>query len=354
MSEGGYYSSGPLSYEIDAHFSNAFGGMNAEFSYDEIGVTEMNVVFMVLHILLIVYALTVRAQLIFLQRNHHTATLLFSIVYLSPFKFIFSCGYWLNYSMKGRSNASMWGIGLIIDAFLTAMMITLFLLLGSGWSVFRRKLPVLNRLRTTFFVVAYVTLAVASAVWITVNESTRVDYASYITSRPGVLLLLLLVGCGIRFNILMQQILNKFSIAPVFYFRLRVLASLYIFAQPVIAVFVVGAPVVYHAKVVTSFWSSVHFIAVFLMVFIYDPRCCAADFPFHAHADEMNDKGTGKEIPTTNSFSGGTLAMIDEDGRVRALNSFDRAHIARLKGKYFRIEKCSDFDFAILRCCPEL
>jgi hypothetical protein len=29
--------SGPLKYAINAHFTNAVGGLDAEFSYDEIG-----------------------------------------------------------------------------------------------------------------------------------------------------------------------------------------------------------------------------------------------------------------------------------------------------------------------------
>ena len=33
--------SGPLRYKIEAHFTNAVGGLDAEFSYDEIGLLQV-------------------------------------------------------------------------------------------------------------------------------------------------------------------------------------------------------------------------------------------------------------------------------------------------------------------------
>ena len=34
--------SGPLRYKIEAHFTNAVGGLDAEFSYDEIGLLQVS------------------------------------------------------------------------------------------------------------------------------------------------------------------------------------------------------------------------------------------------------------------------------------------------------------------------
>ena len=144
----GIYTSGPLHYEIDAHFTNAIGGLDEEFSYEEIGLLQINVVFFCLHFSLMFYATIVRNELVKVMRQHHTANLLFTVVCITPVKYCFTVGYWLSYSRKGRANKALWSAGLIVDAVCTTMIICLFALLGSGWSVFRRKLPVINRMRT--------------------------------------------------------------------------------------------------------------------------------------------------------------------------------------------------------------
>ena len=81
---------------------------------------------------LFLYALFVRSELVLVNKYHHTARLLLTVAGISPFKFIFNCGYWVNYAMKGRGNIQVWGMGLVVDAFMTTGMICLFVLLGSG------------------------------------------------------------------------------------------------------------------------------------------------------------------------------------------------------------------------------
>ena len=112
---------------------------------------------------------------------------------------------------------------------------------------------------------------------------------------------------------------------------MRFIASIYIFAQPVIGILVAGAPEVYHLKIITAYWSIIHFCILMVMLVLYDPRLCVKNFPFHANVNEMRDnREEDQDLP---GFSGGTLAVLDEDGQIRVLNSFDKMHIARLKGE---------------------
>jgi hypothetical protein len=68
------------------------------------------------------------------------------------------------------------------------------------------------------------------------------------------------------------------------------------------------------------------------MLVLYDPKAFKGSFPFHAFVKEMRiaqqDKGNRNGL---RSFSGGVDALLDEDGRIRALNTFDKIHLARLK-----------------------
>lgn len=123
---------------------------------------EINVVFMCLHFIMILYAYTVQMKLETANLNHHTANLLFIIVALYPFKYLFAFIYWWRYSDTGVTNLGVWVVSLIIDAIITSLFVYLFACLSSGWSIFRRKLPVLNRLRAAFFVTTFLTLSFSS------------------------------------------------------------------------------------------------------------------------------------------------------------------------------------------------
>ena len=140
-----------------------------------------------------VYAATVRKQLVNSMRLHHVADLLFAVVCVTPVKYILGFAFWLNYSMKGKTSVIVWVLALVVDGIVTAMFIALFIFLGSGWAVFRRKLPVVNRLRATVFVTVYLTLSFASAGWVgSMSSSYRLDFSAFYTSLPGITMLVLL------------------------------------------------------------------------------------------------------------------------------------------------------------------
>ena len=288
---------------------------------------------MCLHFVLMCYAAIVRNKLISASLTHKSADLLFLICCLQPFKFLFLFAYWYNYAENGKSKYPVWACSLVIDGIITALFICLFAILSSGWSIFRRKLPVLNRLRMAFFVSAYMTLALGSALWIASSDEIEETFLIYYTSGPGIAMLVLLVVAGIRYNILCESVMKKFSFEPVFLSRLRFIGSVYMFAQPLMMLCLQGVEETYIPRSMVSFWSCINLLCEFTMLVLYDPKVFKNSFPFHAFIEEMKiapPNGASRKAGLM-AFSGGTDTVWDEDGRVRALNTFDKMHLSRLK-----------------------
>lgn len=83
---------------------------------------------------------------------------------------------------------------------------------------------------------------------------------------------------------------------------------------------------------------------LFLHFYFFKKSCCPSQFPFHALAEEMKREADGETSrqeqlerdarnapPKVISFSGGTAAIVDEHGHVRAHNYFDKMHVDRLR-----------------------
>lgn len=256
------------------------------------------------------YAVSVRNELQNNMKMHHTATMLFIIACLLPIKFVLSLGYWFAYSAQGKQRITLWVLSLIVDNIVTTIFILLFLCLGSGWAIYRRKLPAINRLRMTFFVTVYLTLSIASACWMSTSDDLRINYMSYYSSPPGVLVLVLLTVAGIRFNVLLSNMLTKFAQSPAFFLRLRAMGTIFMLTQPLAALFSLGGNSAYRAKTIMSIWSIIVFLYELLLLLLYDPRVIPSEFPFHAHIQEMND--IDNDASKFGGISGGTAAIVDE------------------------------------------
>ena len=292
---------------------------------------------MCVHFALLLYAYVVQQLL---QRNdiqHHTANLLFLICVLTPFKYLFAMFFWLEYARVGRYEEylGIWIFSKVLESIITAMTICLFAFLASGWSIFRRKLPVMNRMRLAFFVSTYFVLSTACIVWVGFVFEYKMNFILYHETDPGIVMLVLLALCGIRFNVLCHSIGTKFSLEPLFFLRLRVMGSIYMFAQPLMMVFLrADSAGSYRGKTMEAWWSIITFLCQLCFLILYDPRIFKQSFPFQAFVREMKVTSTetgNRSGAALSSLSGGTAAMQDEDGRVRALNTFDKIHLARLK-----------------------
>ena len=292
---------------------------------------------MSVHFVLLIYAYVVQKVLSRNDIQHHTANLLFVICSLTPIKYLFGMWYWLDYTQSGQYDKlfGMWVFSKILESIITSATVCLFAFLASGWSIFRRKLPVINRLRLAFFVSSYLVLSIACVIWVAVVYKHKLDFILYHETDPGIVMMVLLALCGIRYNILCHSVEKKFSIAPMFFQRLRIMGSIYMFAQPLMVLFLrADSAGAYRGKTMEAWWSIITFFCQVIFLVLYDPRIFKKTFPFHAFVNEMKISTVdenNKSVVQLSSLSGGTAALQDEDGRVRALNTFDKIHLARLK-----------------------
>ena len=293
---------------------------------------------MCVHFALLVYAYVVQQILQRSDIQHHTANLLFLICTITPFKYLFAMFFWTEYSRSGLYDQylGIWIFSKVLESIITTMTICLFVCLAAGWSIFRRKLPVLSRLRLSSFVSTYLVLSIACVIWVAVVEKYRMNFILYYETDPGILMLVLLALCGIRFQLLCHSVNKKFCLEPIFLLRLRIVGSIYMWAQPVMMIFLrADSAGAYRGKTMEAWWSIVTFLCQVAFLMLYDPRIFKKTFPFHAFVSEMkvvtNTENNNGARGAFSSVSGGTAALRDEDGRVRALNTFDKIHLARLK-----------------------
>ncbi len=143
------------------------------------------------------------------------------------------------YNSQGTPSAGIWALAQVSEHIFTTAFIGLFISLSSGWTIFRRKLSILNRIRSASFVSAYFMLGLASIIW-SLFQSKESLYISYYTTAPGTFIYCVLMFVGIRYNILCKSIITKFNSDVRMLNYLRILGSVFIVCRPFFALITIG------------------------------------------------------------------------------------------------------------------
>ena len=224
-----------------------------------------------------------------------------------------------------------------------------------------------GRVRLTFFACVYFILKMAALVWYRVEDGEGLQLFH---ARSSASIIAMIVQClaGIRFMQYTQMSMDKWPEHRRFFWILRLVGSLDIFAMPVGLVIVGAITDMYRAKVYFNWQCALGMACKFCLLILYHPRISKRTFPFHAQIEDMkeyklrqiemaghlsNNINSGLDGNSGTSAGGGVggggsnkgrkpisftggpkpddTTSIDSSGRVRPPSYFDKKQIGRLK-----------------------
>lgn len=347
------YDQGPIDVYVQGHCYHLDSNSNnngkrlttKEISYESINMPTITTIFFVGHLILVIAMSYVRYLLTGLGKYHHTVKFLHISFLGYLFRYFFGMLYWLTYASRGQPNK---GIIVTSDAFFIlsdTSMIVFFMLLSGGWTIVRRKMKMIGRIRITFFAAAYLALSVIAQIWKGVTSDGVV--INFYTSPPGILMLMLLVIAMFRIRGSVNTTLTNYPEQKQFFEKFRLLATFYTLRLPVVELIILGCSDISSVEIYTSVDCVVVFLCQSVLLAMFHPRLFPEQFPFHAKLDDMilykldkkkaeskkSEDDLADEQPKVISFTGGygNAELIDEVGRVKPPSVFDRLQLSKLK-----------------------
>jgi hypothetical protein len=356
---------GPIDIELDGHFVNilepdytdgsqGLATIGSEVSFEYAGMKLTAIVFFVVQNFVIIYMIIVRKILISKHRDHHTVKILLVITITEWFRYLFASIYFFKYDKTGIQEPGYLITSQVFYIISDVLLILLLGLLAHGWTIVRRKIKMIGRIRGTFFVIAYLCFSLSALVLSEMAESG--SSVCYYETSPGYLMLAILGIAGLRILTISNSTLKSFnSIQNIkFFYLLRALCVVYIWYAPFWAIVLIKLSALYKRKIFVIFSCIVALITQLTLITLYYPRISSEFFPFHNKVDDMrlyklkkndeNNKANNIDEIQENkpiSFTGGYgNNIIQEDGRVKPESKFDQQQLGRLKALCYSVDSC--------------
>lgn len=339
-------------YNLDAT-SDSNKRAAKEISYEAMNMPSITVIFFIGHIILVLAMTFVRRLLYQQGKDHYTVKLLHASAIGYLCRYFFCMIYWLEYDKRGKPNNGMLITSEAFFILSDTAMIVFFMLLSGGWTIVRRKMKMIGRIRITFFASAYLMLSIISEIWKDVTSDGEI--LNFYSTPAGLLRIMLLVVAAIRIWGAIQNTVTNHPTQKKFYLEFRTLALVYCLRLPVIALVLIGSSEISATAIYASVDCVVVFICQIILVIIFHPHIFPENFPFHAKLDDMKlyklekkraeeskkkasdvndlDQQSQKDEPQIISFTSGysNNEFIQEDGRVKPPSLFDRLQLSKLK-----------------------
>jgi len=345
---------GPLDIFVSAHWTNGpESSINSEFSAHESGLYETAMVCISLQVIVLISLFWVMKLLDIQNSILPTVWFFLCSVVLFTCKFICEVLYWFMYSFDGRPSKVLWVFLRFLE---TCGLCALFIVvvgLAGGWTVVRRKILPIGRLRIVFLVVVYFTLRMAALTWAVYTVETRMSYELFYYSPPGLWLCALDVFVFIRFTTLALRIAAKHPELKLFWRHIRIL-GIFLFAHiPFLMLSVINSDEINQAKIIDIVHNFLLILIQVALVIWFHPSA-NRHFPYHTFLDKFrNGSHLGGLIPNeslnpgmkqkpgssngdiemSTEYTGISSNLIDSVGRARIppvdkrqLNSLRKLH----------------------------
>ncbi len=352
---------GPIDIELEGHFVNilesedgasGLATVGNEVSYEYSGLKLLFILVFVAQIFVLIYMIIVRLILISKHRNHHTVNMLLIITITECFRFLFGAIYFFKYDKTGIQEPGYLITAQVFYIISDVLLIMLLGLLAHGWTIVRRKIKMIGRIRGTFFAIAYLCFSLSALAWSEMTESG--SSVCYYESPPGFLMLAILGIAGLRILIISNSTLKSFASSEniKFFYVLRALCALYVWHAPFWALVLINISALYKRKFFNIFSCFATLIVQVTLITLYNPSTGSRFFPFHNKIDDMrlyklkknenNKAGSNDEVESKPiSFTGGYgNNIVQEDGRIKPESKFDRNQLGRLKALCYSVDSC--------------
>lgn len=183
-----------------------------EASFEYFAIRDIFICFWVFQTLLCIFALYVRADLSSKNRDHYTVYLLFIGTFFYNLKYLFGMCYYSLLENTGKSQNGLLIASSVFQIFADVLILLLLCLLGHGWTIVRRKIKMVGRVRLTLLITSYLMFSISSLIW----KEEKIDYTGqsliFYDSPPGTMLLVVLVMAFLRFWLVIYIIISKIII----------------------------------------------------------------------------------------------------------------------------------------------
>jgi hypothetical protein len=326
MCKAGEFCQGPLDVEYKLTMMNNEGNpLQDHFSADEFGILESTIVFMVLYTLLVIVATYSLLQLKRKRQLHHTVKIFFSSICFQTISLYIKLGYWENVKLGTDPQNN----NLLVqtkrayecfDLFANFSMMLVVVLLAKGWTVVRRKISAMGRVRFAVYMTTYMFLAISAMAYGWSLEPGLVEY-KYDTFA-GELYVGARAVAAIWFTYAVFTTIRNYPSKRGFYRYFWFGYVLWILSVPIVAAIANVASIWAREYIVVITESVFNFLGHTVLLALLWPSHYNKQFPFHAKTFHME----GGKLPTPSRK--GTQVLFNKSGATMSSAGRERTHVS--------------------------
>lgn len=136
-----------------------------ELSYDEHGMLIYSIVFFLLEICLTYLSIIISNNLKRIEKYHATVKILNYSIYMEDLSSLFLLLYYLFYSDSGKIFPLLRLLSSLFYTISESLIILLFILIGKGWTIIRRKISRNGRVRISIYYSIYLGISIVSILY---------------------------------------------------------------------------------------------------------------------------------------------------------------------------------------------
>ena len=303
------------------------------FSADRSGELQMCVIFCALYAILAVAAYRVRKRLMLKGKYHHTVKLVITSVTLEFTSWTCALIGSVFYASSGEE-APVWSyLDLAFQGFVSIFLLAEVMLVAKGWTIVRRKISAMGRVRLGAYLTAYFVAYWACLVYYVYG----VDYATSLfiyDTGAGYAIAAMRAVCFLWLTRSVRLTVLKYKSKKAFYRKFWMLAGAWLITLPLCVLLGSTIDGYYRNMGMTIITSGADFLLLFALVFMYNPHNSRSrSFPFHAttramlfNSDGPPSNSAARLFAGANSFTNSDIRRASDIASrlkscVRALNS---------------------------------
>jgi len=261
---------GGISIKYDGLLLQPNKNWNEQFSFEEIGLLEGYLFFLVVFVIFTAAHLHSMITMYRIAPVHPILWLLSSAVLLELVSIVFIFIHYMTYSGNGIGVPALKTLGEIFDICSQVVLIMLLIVLSKGWTITRAKIVGRNQIIVIFaiFVVVYFVIFIWGLVGV---DPATTDYIY--NSAPGIIILVVrsLAWIYFLYSIRDTLIVENHPTKRKFYKYFGVLYSLWFVALPIIVIMSVLISPWYSEKVVVNFYLVMNTLGLAVLSFLLWP-----------------------------------------------------------------------------------
>lgn len=177
---------------------------------------------------------------------------------------------------------------LVFKALADAAVFLQLSLVAYGWTIVRRKISASKRVWIAIVTTCHLSLLFLMYTWAFFSTSA-VSYTFYLTSLPGVLVVIFRVLYCLWFVWASLKTKSEANRKRRFYNKFTAFGAIWLLSMPIEYLICLALDGYVRKKFMFGIDSSFTFLCLFAMLVMYNPGSCSAGFPFHATTSQMVD-----------------------------------------------------------------